>query len=93
MFLLQNRLESPERENGPKCSGEWGSKMGILFSVMVCLGPNLGGHMIRPSLGKAHRGTSKNVCAFLEVRLFLVLLCFSSKRTSKKKFLRNLSLT
>ena len=47
--------------------------------------------MTRLPLGKVHRGTSKNFCAFLEVHFCLVFVCFVGSRTSKK-FLRNLSL-
>ena len=42
-----------------------------------------GGHMTRLPLGKVHRRTSKNFCAFLEVQFRLVLLCFVGRRTSE----------
>ena len=45
-----------------------------------------GNHMDRLFLGKVHRGTSKNFCAFLEAHFGLVLQCLVGRRTSKKFF-------
>ena len=47
--------------------------------------------MIRLTLGKVHKRTSKNFCAFLEVH-FALFYCVLWLRRTSKKFLRNLSL-
>ena len=49
-----------------------GPTKGAVSDEGVCSG----GHMARLPLGKVHRSTSKDFCAFLEVHFCLVLLCF-----------------